>query len=167
MALLRRLSPVLLVGALLAGCAPAASGTAPSSAYPIASQAIATTAGGTLYVEAHYTFADFKIDPTKITGMLWVPSGYNAESAALTTRFTLGAVQVPSGWRLTLDQVEATRTSKAGARTIDKGTIDYTLTALFKIRAKPDAVPGPYHLRASLTYQKESKPIRIDLTLQR
>lgn len=167
MALLRRLSPLLLVGALLAGCAPAAIGTAPSSAYPITSQAIGTTPGGTVYVTAHFSFADFGIDPKKINGAMWVPSGYNSESAAITTKFELGKVQVPQGWRLSLVQVKATRTSVEAARTIDKGSIAYALTVLLEIQAKPRAVSGPYHLRAELTYQKTSKPLRVDLTVSR
>ncbi|HKI55724.1 MAG TPA: hypothetical protein VKB31_01120 [Trueperaceae bacterium] len=167
MALLRRLSPLLLVPVLLAACAPAASGTAPSSAYPITSQSIATTPGGTLYVQAHYTFADFGIDPTTITGMMWVPSGYNSDVAVFTTKFDLSNVQVPQGWSLSLLQVQASRTTVEGARTIDKSSTDYTLTALLQVRAKPGAVPGPYHLRATLSYQKQTKPLRVDLTVER
>ncbi|MEJ2289432.1 MAG: hypothetical protein P8Y02_12480 [Deinococcales bacterium] len=63
MTLARRLSPLLAVALLFAGCAPAATGTSPGTPYPIESSAIATTAGATVYVQAHFTFDDFKIDP--------------------------------------------------------------------------------------------------------
>lgn len=167
MALLRRLSPLLLVAVALAGCAPAATGTSPASPYPIASQDISTTAGGTVYVEAHYTFADFNIDPTTITGMMWIPSGYSAETAVFTSGFDLSNVQVPQGWSLSLTQVKAVHTTVAAARTIDKSKDKYTLTVLLKVQAKPEAVAGPYHLRATLDYQKQSKPLNIALTVAR
>lgn len=164
---LRRLWPLLLLGALLAGCAPAALGTSPTNPFPIASQDIATTPGGTLYVKIPYTFADFSIDPTKLTGMLWVPSGYNSETAVVTSRFDLSGVQVPQGWRLTVAQVQATRVHVAPARTIDYGSTQYTLLAVLEITAKPEAVSGLYHLHASLTYQKQSQAIDVNLRVSR
>lgn len=165
MALLRRLSPLLLVAAALAGCAPAATGTSPASPYPIASQDISTTPNGTVYLEAHYTFADLKIDPTKVTGMMWVPRGYSAETAVFTSGFDLSNVQVPQGWSFTLTQVMAVHTTVAAARTIDRSKDKYTLDVLLKVHAKPQAVAGPYHLRATLTYQQESKPLHVALTV--
>ncbi|HKI57643.1 MAG TPA: hypothetical protein VKA00_00315 [Trueperaceae bacterium] len=167
MALLRRLPPLVLVAAVLAGCAPAATGTSPASAYPITSHAISTTPGGTVYVEAHYTFADFGIDPTKITGMMWVPTGYNADSAAITSKFDISDVRAPQGWSLSLTQVKATRTTVAAARTIDKSSKEYTLSVLLKVQAKPRAVAGPYHLRATLNYQTKTQPLKVDLTVAR
>lgn len=161
MNLARRLSPLLAVALLFAGCAPAAAGTSPGSPYAIHSSGIATTAGHTVYVQADYTFADFSIDPTKLTGMLWVPSGYNADSAVITTKFGLGGVSVPEGWTMTLVQVQATRTTVQGR--FSKTTNEYTLTVLLAITPKPTAVAGAYHLHASLDYQKASQPLRIDL----
>lgn len=164
MSLARRLSPLLAVALLLAGCAPAAAGTSPGSPYPIKSSAIATMPGHTVYVQADYTFDDFSIDPTKLTGMMWVPSGYNADTAVISTKFNLTHVRVPEGWKLSLVQVQATRTTVVGR--FSKRTFDYTLTVLLAITAKDRAVAGPYHVRASLDYQKTSQPLRIDLQVK-
>lgn len=163
MTLVRRLVPLLVVPLALAGCAPAATGTSPATPYPIRSSQIQTAPGGTVYVEAHYTFADFGIDATKLTGQLWVPNGYNSASAVLTTKFVLGHLQLPEGWKLELVQVQATRTIVEGPMSFSKSTDEYTLTVLLAATAKAHAVAGPYHLRATLTYQKQSKPIRVAL----
>jgi hypothetical protein len=164
---LRRLWPLLVLGALLAGCAPAALGTSPTNPFPIASQDIATTPGGRLYVKIPYTFADFGIDPTKLTGMLWVPSGYNSETAVVTSTFSLTNVQVPEGWRMTVAQVQATRVHLAPLRSIDKGSTQYSLMVVLEIHAKPEAVSGPYHLSASMSYKTTSKAIHVDLRVMR
>ena len=163
MTVLRRLSPLLAVALVLAGCAPAATGSAPGAPYPIQSSAIVAQAGKTVYVDARFTFDDFGIDPTKITGALWVPSGYNAESAVLTTKFSLGQIRVPAGWKLELVQVQGTRTNVEGPKSFSKTTKQYTLAVLLAVTPKEGAVAGPYHLNATLTYQKTSKPLRIDL----
>lgn len=160
---LRRLWPLLVLGGLLAGCAPTAMGTAPTNPFPITSQDIATTPGGQLYVKIDYTFADFGIDPTKMTGMLWVPSGYNSDTAVVTSRFDLTDVQVPEGWQMTVAQVQATRVNMAPLRSIDKGSTEYSLMIVLEIHAKPEAVAGQYHLSASMTYQKTSKAFQVNL----
>ncbi len=163
MTLLRRLSPLLLAALLLSGCAPATTGSSPGAPYPIQSAAIVAQPGSTVYVETHYTFDDFGIDPTKVTGAMWVPSGYNAESAVITTKFSLDQVRVPAGWSLKLVQVQATHTTVAGPKSFSKSTDKYTLDVLLALTPKEGAVAGPYHLNATLTYQKKSKPLRVDL----
>lgn len=165
MTIARRLFPLVAIVGLLAGCAPAVLGST-ANPYPMGSQSISAAPGKRLYVEAHFTFADFNIDPTTLTGSMWVPSGYDAASAALTPRFSLGQERVPTGWTMSLVQVMATRTYVAPSRTIDKGTLTYTLRALIAITPKESAVAGPYHLDASLTYQKTSQPLRIDLQVR-
>jgi hypothetical protein len=163
MTVLRRLSPLLVVALVLAGCAPAATGSSPGAPYPIQSSAIVAQPGKTVYVDAHFTFDDFGIDPTKVTGALWVPSGYNAESAVLTTKFSLGQIRVPAGWKLELVQVQGTRTNVEGPKSFSKTTKQYSVAVLLAVTPKDGAVAGPYHLNATLTYQKKSKPLRIDL----
>jgi len=163
MTVLRRLSPLLVAALLLAGCAPAATGSSPGAPYPIQSSAIVAQPGSTVYVETHFTFDDFGIDPTKVSGALWVPSGYNAQSAVLTTKFSLDQVHIPAGWSLELVQVQGTRTTVAGPKSFSKSTQDYSLAVLLAITPKEGAVAGPYHLAATLTYQKTSKPLRVDL----
>lgn len=166
MATLRRLTPLLGLMAVLAACAPAATGTSPGAPFAIGSRAIVAKAGTTLYVEAPFTLADFNIDPAKLTGAMWVPTGYNATSAVITTKFSVNHLRVPAGWHLKLVQVQVTRTKVAGYTTFSKTAITYTLAALLEITPKHGAVPGPYHLEAELSYQKQSKPLRIDLRLQ-
>lgn len=169
MTLVRRSTLPLAALALalaLAGCAPAAIGTSPAAPYPVKSSSIQTTPGKTVYVEAHYTFADFGIDATKLTGTMWVPSGYNSSTAVLNATFSLKQVQVPAGWSLQLVQVQATRTTVEGPKSFSKSTLDYTLTVLLSATAKPRAVAGPYHLRAMLDYQKTTQPIHIDLRVR-
>jgi hypothetical protein len=163
MTVLRRLTPLLAVALVLAGCAPAATGSSSGAPYPIHSSAIVAQPGGTVYVETHYTFDDFGIDPTKVTGAMWFPSGYNAESSVMTTKFSLDQVRAPAGWSVKLVQVRATHTTVAGATSFSKSTQSYTLTVLLAVTAKQTAVSGPYHLGAALTYQKTSQPLRIDL----
>ena len=163
MTVLRRLAPLLAVALVLAGCAPAATGSSPGTPYPIQSSAIVARPGQTVYVDTHFTFDDFGIDPTKLTGALWVPSGYNAESAVLTTKFSLGQLRVPAGWKLELVQVQGTRTNVEGPKSFSKTTKQYSLSVLLAVTPKDGAVAGPYHLSTSLTYQKSSKPLRIDL----
>lgn len=166
MNLVRRLFPLLALALLLAGCAPAAMGTSPGVPYPIDSQSIHATAGTTFYVEAHFTPADFAIDPTKLTGMMWVPSGYNADTAIITTKFSLDRVSVPAGWRLQMEQVQLIRTNVAPPTTYSKAsTLRYDLAVLLVITPKAGAIAGPYHLSARLTYQKVSKPLSIALRL--
>ena len=97
---------------------------------------------------------------------MWVPSGYNSSTAILSATFDLKQVQVPAGWSLKLVQVQATRTTVEGPKTFSKSTQDYTLSVLLAATAKPDAVAGPYHLRAELFYQKTSQPLRIDLRVR-
>lgn len=163
MTVLRRLSPLLAAALLLTGCAPATTGSSPGAPYPIESSAIVAQAGSTVYVETHFTFDDFGIDPTKVTGSLWVPSGYNAESAVMTTKFSLDQVHVPAGWTLELVQVQGTRTTVAGPKSFSKSTKKYSLAVLLAVTPKDGAVAGPYHLNATLNYQKKSKPLRVDL----
>ncbi len=163
MTVLRRLAPLLAVALLLAGCAPAATGSSPGAPYPIHSSAIVTQPGGTVYVETHFTFDDFGIDPTTVTGGLWFPTGYNADSSVMTAKFSLDQVRVPAGWKVELVQVQATRATVAGATSFSKSTQTYTLTVLLAVTAKQGAVAGPYHLGATLTYQTTSQPLRIDL----
>lgn len=166
MAKVRRLSPLLALALLLAACAPAATGTSPGAPYPIHSRSIVATAGTAVYVEADFTLDDFGIDPTKLTGALWVPSGYNSESAVITTKFGLDHVRVPADWRLELVQVQATRATVQGPTSFSKSTVKFAVTTLLRVTPKADAIAGPYHLLADLTYQTKSRPLTIDLHVQ-
>jgi len=59
--------------------------------------------------------------------------------------------------------VQGTRTNVEGPKSFSKTTKQYSLAVLLAVTPKDGAVAGPYHLNATLTYQKTSKPLRIDL----
>lgn len=157
----------LSLALLLAACAPAATGSGPGSAYDIRAQDIRAAAGGTVYVEAHFTFDDLGVDPSKLSGNLWFPTGVNARSAVITPKFTLQNVDVPAGWQLKLVQVTATQRTIAGARTFDKSTTRDDLAVVLQASPPDTAVAGPYWLKATLAYGKTSQPLTVALSVVR
>lgn len=168
MAKVRRLTLLLApLSALLAlvACAPAATGTTAAVPYSIGSRSIQGTPGTTLYVQAEFKPADFSLDTSKLTGAMWVPTGYDSDSAVITAKFRLEHIVVPAGWKLDLVQVQVTRSTSPGPTTFSKSSTDYGLTALVAITPKDGAIPGPYHLQADLGYQQTTKPLRIDLRI--
>lgn len=157
----------LSLALVLAACAPAAAGSTTGSAYPIDAQNIRVAAGGTVYVEAHFTFDDLGVDATKLSGNLWFPTGVNARSAVITPKFTLQGVNVPAGWQLKLVQVTATQRTIAGARTFDKSTTRDDLAVVLQASPPDTAVAGPYWLKATLAYGKTTQPLTVALHLVR
>lgn len=168
---MRPLLPVLLLLVLLpclAACAPAAVGASPSSAFDLAAGSIRVGPSAPFYVQTGWSFGSFAIKPKDLSASLWVPTGVDSEGAIVTTSFSLRNLQVPEGWGLELVQVKAERRAVAGRRTFDESTTEQSLTALFRVTPKPDAVAGPYSLRGDAVYRRGgTQPFRIDFTLVR
>lgn len=153
---------------LLAACAPSAAGASSSNPFSIADTGIRVGGEAPFYVEATWPFASFDIKAKDLSGGLWVPTGVDSEGAVITTSFSFKDLTVPTGWALDLLQVKANRRTVQGRRDFDPNTSEETVTVLFRITPKPDAVAGPYSFRGNLDYRRgKAQPFRIDFTLVR
>lgn len=153
---------------LLAACAPSAAGSSSSSPFSITDTNIRVGGTKPFYVEAVWPFAGFDIQPNDLSGGLWVPTGVDSEGAVITTSFSFKDLSVPTEWGLDLLQVKANRQTVQGRRSFDPNTKKQTVTVLFRITPKPDAVAGPYSFRGDLDYRRgDAQRFRIDFTLVR
>lgn len=135
---------------LMTACAPGATGSAANTPLLASAGGLSVKRGETIYVRVDYQLADFGMNPSDLQASLWVPSGYDSEVGDVSRQFGLVDVRSADGWDFTLLQMRAERESLRGSGAFDASRTEFTLWAVFRIDAAPDAIPGPYRLRGTL-----------------
>src|SRR5690554_4921433 len=90
---------LVLVGLLLAACAPAA-GSQSSVPVRAGSGAVSAEKGQSLFVRIDYTLDEFGVEEDDLRSAMWVPSGYASEIGDVTNYFSLRDVQGATGWQI-------------------------------------------------------------------
>lgn len=144
------LGAMLALSLLVSACAPGATGSTANVPLLASAGGLSVAPGSTIYVRVDYLLTDFGLNPTDLRASLWVPSGYDSEVGDVTTQFGLVDVRVADGWRFSLLQMRAERRSVRGSGAFDASRTAYSLYAVFRVDAAPDAIPGPYRLRGTL-----------------
>jgi len=145
------LGAVVALSLLVSSCAPSATGSAANVPLAASAGELPVKRGSTVYVRVDYQLADFGLKPSDLRASLWIPSGYASEVGDVSSQFGLVEPRMADGWQFELWQMRAERKSVRGSGAFDATKTEYSLWAIFRIEAAPEAIPGPYRLRGTLT----------------
>lgn len=136
--------------ALVSACAPSATGSAANTPLLARDGDLPVRRGSTIYVRVDYQLSDFGLNPGDLNASLWVPSGYDSEVGDVSNQFGLVEPRIAEGWQFSLVQMRAERRTARGSGAFDASRTEYSLWAVYRIAAAPQAIPGPYRMRATL-----------------
>lgn len=155
---------LVLVGLLLAACAPAA-GSQSSVPVRAGSGAVSAEKGQTLFVRIDYTLDEFGVEEDDLRSAMWVPSGYASEIGDVTNYFSLRDVQGATGWQIELSRMRLERTTVTN-QSFGTTSVLRETWAEIKVVIPEEAIAGVYRVRGTIEARGgASRPVefRIDV----
>lgn len=145
------LTAALLATLILAACAPTVRGSTAFSPLPVRpGDTLTVEAGGTLFLEREYSYADFSLREGDFGRRLWVPEGASAESADVRDVFALRRLDAPPSWDFGVERLRALRETRSS---FGRATTTRSVVAVFRLRVPDNAPAGLYTIDGTLEAQ--------------